>query len=217
MRILIVEDEISLLDAIAQSFREEGYAVDTADNGRDGLAKAVTWEYDAIVLDWMLPQISGIELLRSLRCTKPTPVLMLTARDGVSDRIAGLDGGADDYLIKPFSLKELIARVRALIRRSAGHGTNTIQVANLEMDLGKKTVRVAGEPIELTAREYALLELMALHRGKVVSRTMIYDHIFDEEDDTLSNIVDVHVSHLRKKIGRDLIETRRGQGYILHG
>ena len=156
-------------------------------------------------------------LLRNLRKTKATPVLLLTARDSIQDRVFGLDQGADDYLVKPFELKELLARVRALIRRTAGQATNEIQIGELQIDIGCKKATIAGEDIALTAREYALLEMLALNRGKLVTRTMIYDHIFGEEDDTLSNIVDVHVSHLRKKIGRELIETRRGQGYILHG
>ncbi len=216
MRLLIVEDEPDLLQLLAQSLREDGYAVDTADNGRDGLHKAKVWEYDAIVLDWMLPHLSGLELLKQLRAIKSTPVLLLTARDAVRDRVAGLDCGADDYLVKPFSLVELQARVRALIRRAAGQASNTIKIGELEIDLKAKTVKMSDEVIVLTAREYALLELLAIHSGRLVSRTMIYDHIFDEEDDSLSNLVDVHVSHLRKKLGRNVIETRRGQGYILN-
>lgn len=191
--------------------------MDEASDGKTGHFKATSWEYDAIVLDWMLPEMSGVELLRNLRKTKATPVLLLTARDSIQDRVFGLDQGADDYLVKPFELKELLARVRALIRRTAGQATNEIQIGDLQIDIGCKKATIAGEDIALTAREYALLEMLALNRGKLVTRTMIYDHIFGEEDDTLSNIVDVHVSHLRKKIGRELIETRRGQGYILHG
>lgn len=191
--------------------------MDEASDGKTGHFKATSWEYDAIVLDWMLPEMSGIELLRNLRKTKATPVLLLTARDSIQDRVFGLDQGADDYLVKPFELKELLARVRALIRRTAGQATNEIRIGDLQIDIGCKKATIAGEDIALTAREYALLEMLALNRGKLVTRTMIYDHIFGEEDDTLSNIVDVHVSHLRKKIGRELIETRRGQGYILHG
>lgn len=191
--------------------------MDEASDGKTGHFKATSWEYDAIVLDWMLPEMSGVELLRNLRKTKATPVLLLTARDSIQDRVFGLDQGADDYLVKPFELKELLARVRALIRRTSGQATNEIQIGDLQIDIGCKKATIAGEDIALTAREYALLEMLALNRGKLVTRTMIYDHIFGEEDDTLSNIVDVHVSHLRKKIGRELIETRRGQGYILHG
>jgi two-component system OmpR family response regulator len=216
MRLLVVEDEVDLLASLAQALREDGYAVDTADNGDDGYFKAKTWDYDAILLDWMLPKLNGIELLRRLRRDKKTPVLLLTAKDAVSDRVAGLDQGADDFLVKPFNLSELLARVRALIRRSTGNASNLIVIGSIEIDLASKTVMESGNAIELTAREYAMLELLAVHAGKLVSRTMIYNHIFDEQDDTLSNLVDVHISHLRKKLGRDLIETRRGQGYILN-
>lgn len=217
MRILVVEDEPDLLHSVAESLREDGYAVDTAERGDDGLHKARSWDYDAIVLDWMLPGINGMEFLNRLRREKKTPVLLLTARDTVGDRVHGLDAGADDYLVKPCSLRELLARVRALIRRSTGHASNLIQIGSISIDTGKKTVLVDGEEVALTAREYALVELLSLHRGKLVSRSMIYDHIFDEDDDSLSNIVDVHVSHIRKKLGKDFIETRRGQGYIIDG
>ncbi len=216
MRILVVEDEIDLQESLAQALREDGYAVDTADNGEDGLYKAMAWEYDAIILDWMLPKLNGMELLRRLRRDKKTPVMLLTAKDAVTDRVTGLDEGADDYLIKPFSLSELLARVRSIIRRSTGNASNRIIIGTVEIDLASKTVKESGNPVELTAREYAMLELLAVHAGRLVSRTMIYNHIFDEQDDTLSNLVDVHISHLRKKLGKDLIETRRGQGYILH-
>ncbi len=216
MRILVVEDELDLQESLAQALREGGYAVDTSDNGEDGLYKAKVWDYDVIILDWMIPKLSGLELLRQLRKVKKTPVILLTAKDAVSCRVTALDEGADDYLVKPFSLSELLARVRSIIRRSTGHATNRITIGSLEIDLASKTVMESGSQIELTAREYAMLELLALHAGKLVSRTMIYNHIFDEKDDTLSNLVDVHISHLRKKLGKDIIETRRGQGYILH-
>lgn len=215
MRILIVEDEPDLLDSVAQYLREQGYAVDCAENGEDGWVKATAWPYDAILLDWMLPKLSGLELLKRVRLNSSVPILLLTARDAVDDRILGLDQGADDYLVKPYSLSELAARVRAVIRRAAGQPTSTIDIGSVQVNLANQTVTLEGRLVPLTAREYALVELMALHRGKLVSRTMIYDHIFDEEDDTLSNLVDVHISHIRKKLGKDFIETRRGQGYIL--
>ena len=190
--------------------------VDTANNGEDGLYKAKAWDYDAIILDWMLPKLNGLEMLRQLRKSKKTPVMLLTARDAITDRVTGLDEGADDYMIKPCSLYELLARVRSIIRRSTGNASNRITIGSLEIDLASKMVTESGHDIELTAREYAMLELLAVHAGKLVSRTMIYNHIFDEQDDTLSNLVDVHISHLRKKLGKNVIETRRGQGYILH-
>lgn len=217
MRLLVIEDEPDLLEVVAQSLRETGYAVDEASDGPTGLFKASGAEYDAIVLDLMLPGMSGWDLLRELRKTKKTPVLILTARDTLPDRVKGLDAGADDYLTKPFELPELQARLRALIRRSAGQTKAVLEVGDVEIDTAEHTVRKAGEPVALTPREYALVELLALHKGKLVTRTMIYDHIFDEEDDSLSNLVDVHVANIRKKLGKDFITTRRGEGYQVYG
>lgn len=217
MRILVIEDEPDLLLALVQTLREEGYAVDPADNGQEGLFKATNWEYDAILLDLMLPGLDGWEVLRQLRRSKRTPVLILTARDGVQDRVQGLDRGADDYLVKPFVLSELLARLRALIRRTAGQALATIHIGEVTIDTATRLVSRAGEPVILTAREYALVELLALHRGKLITRTTIYDHIFGEDDVSLSNLVDVHVSHIRKKLGKDFIVTRRGHGYIIDG
>jgi len=216
LRLLVVEDEPDLRSAIVQALVEEGFAVDQAGDGEDGLYKALSWEYDVVVLDLMLPGKSGWDVLQELRQTKPTPVLILTARDAVNDRVRGLNDGADDYLVKPFSIDELIARLRALIRRSAGQAHSVLQIGNVTVDLSCRTVLLGEEPIALTAREYALVELLALQRGKLVTRTMIYDHIFGEEDDSLSNVVDVHISHIRKKLGAGFIETRRGQGYLIH-
>lgn len=215
MRILVIEDEVDLLKAVAQSLREQGYAVDEALDGVDGAFKATTWEYDAVILDLMLPGVDGWEVLRQMRTKKKTPVLILTARDGIPDRIKGLDSGADDYLIKPFALKELFARLRALIRRSSGQAQAAIKVGDVTVDTVGRTVARAGTLVPLTAREYALVEFLVLQRGKLVTRTMIYDHLFDENDDTLSNLVDVHVSNIRKKLGKDFIATRRGQGYLI--
>jgi two-component system OmpR family response regulator len=217
MRILVVEDEPDLLRVTAQALREGGYAVDEAADGADGLYKATTWDYDAIVLDLMLPKVNGLSVLERLRQKKKTPVLILTARDAVADRVRGLDTGADDYLIKPFELTELFARLRALIRRSAGQAAPIVEIQDVTVDLRSKTVARAGEPIRLTAREYALVELLALHRGELVTRTQIYDHLFDENEDSLSNLVEVHVSNVRKKLGKDFIVTRRGQGYVVDG
>jgi two-component system OmpR family response regulator len=162
-----------------------------------------------------LPQIDGWELLRGLRKTKKTPVLMLTARDAVRDRVRGLDTGADDYLVKPFDLSELLARLRALIRRSASQADSCIEIGNVVIDTAARTVCRQGAPVVLTAREYALVEYLAVHRGKLVTRTMLYDHLFDENDSTLSNLLDVHVSNIRKKLGHDFIMTRRGHGYCI--
>jgi two-component system, OmpR family, response regulator len=189
--------------------------VDEAADGEDGLFKATAWDYDAIVLDLMLPKRDGWSLLAALRRTHKTPVLILTARDSVADRVRGLDVGADDYLVKPFDLTELLARVRALIRRSAGHATPVLAVRDVAIDTRAKVVTRGGRSIGLTAREYAIVELLALHRGRVVTRTQIYEHIFDENDDTLSNLLEVHVMNVRKKLGKDFILTRRGQGYVV--
>lgn len=216
MRVLIVEDEPDLLRTISQALREDGYAVDEASDGQEGLYKATSWEYDVIVLDLLLPKLSGWQVLEKLRETRTTPVLILTARDGVDDRVKGLDSGADDYLAKPFHLKELKARLRSLIRRSNGIASSQIQIGELIVDTTTKTVTRGQTILLLTPREFSLLELLALHRGQVVTRTRIYEHLFDETDDSLSNLVDVHVSHLRRKLGKDFITTRRGQGYILH-
>jgi two-component system OmpR family response regulator len=216
MRILVVEDEPDLLRTVAQALREDGYAVDEAGDGTEGLYKATTWEYDAVVLDLLMPGLTGWEVLQRLRKTHRTPVLILTARDQVQDRVRGLDNGADDYLTKPFHLMELRARLRALIRRSVGAASSEIRIGLLTLDMRSRQVTRDDVVIALTPREYALLELLALHRGRVVSRTEIYDHLFDEHEESLSNLVDVHVSNLRRKLGGDFITTRRGQGYILH-
>ena len=215
MRILVVEDEPRLLRNLAKALRESGYAVDTAETGDAGLFKAETYNYDAVVLDIMLPRLDGWEVLARLRKEKRTPVLMLTARDTPKDRVRGLDTGADDYLVKPFDLPELLARLRALIRRSAGQAQPNIEVRDVLIDTRARSVTRASQPITLTAREYSILEYLALHRGEVVTRTALYEHLFDESDDTLSNLLDVHVFSIRKKLGHDLIATRRGQGYCI--
>ena len=216
MRVLVVEDEPDLLRTIAQVLREDGYAVDEAADGQEGLYKATSWNYDAIVLDLLMPKLTGWQVLEQLRKSHKTPVMILTARDGVNDRVRGLDGGADDYLPKPFHLEELKARLRAIIRRSVGLASAEIMVGELTVDTNTKTVKRGDTLLLLTPREFSLLELLAQHRGKVVSRTQIYEHLFDENEDSLSNLVDVHVSNLRRKLGKDFITTRRGQGYILH-
>ncbi len=217
MRLLIVEDEPDLLNILAKSLREDGFAVDTAESGNEGLQKALAYDYDLLILDWMLPELNGIDLLINLRRKKATPVLLLTARDSVADRVHGLDQGADDYLIKPFNIAELLSRIRAIIRRSHQLTTNIVQIGDVRIDLGAKLVYRDGELVVLTAREFSILELLVVNRGKLVSRTTICNHIFDENDDSFSNSIDVHVSHIRKKLGFSLIETRRGLGYILDG
>ncbi|QJE98664.1 response regulator transcription factor [Luteolibacter luteus] len=215
MRLLVIEDDPLLRHSLSEGLREEMYAVDTAVDGVEGLAKAKGSDYDAIVLDGMLPGFDGWELLLRLRREKTTPVLMLTARDAVPDRIRGLDAGADDYLTKPFDFEELLARLRALIRRSSGAGSNLLELGGIAVDTAAKLVMKDGEVVSLTPREYGLVEYLALHRGSVVSRTELYEHLFDENDDTLSNLLDVHVSNVRKKLGPSFISTRRGHGYSI--
>jgi DNA-binding response OmpR family regulator len=215
MKVLVVEDEPDLLSALVQSLREAGYAVDSAEDGEEGLFKATGGGYDAVVLDMMLPRIDGWALLGKLRKTDTVPVLALTARDALTDRVRGLDAGADDYLTKPFELAELLARLRAIIRRSAGKASTRIDLGDVSIDIASRNVRRGGQLVPLTPREYALVEYLALHKGKLVTRTVIYDHLFGEEDDTLSNLVDVHVSNVRKKLGKEFIITRRGEGYLI--
>jgi two-component system OmpR family response regulator len=215
VRLLVVEDERDLLRALEKALQEEGYAVDTAPDGEDGLLKASSWDYDAIVLDLMLPKLDGWELLKRLRRIKTTPVLVLTARDALPDRVKGLDTGADDYLVKPFERLELLARIRALVRRSAGQAVSVLEIGDVRIDTASRTVTRQGKSVNLTPREYALVEFLALHRGKIVTRTMLYDHLFDENEDSLSNLLDVHVSNLRKKLGAEFVVTRRGQGYLI--
>jgi two-component system OmpR family response regulator len=215
MRILIVEDEPDLLRSVAQALREEGYAVDTAPDGEEGFYKAESYDYDAIILDVMLPKLDGWEILKRLRKIKKTPVLMLTARDQTRDRVKGLDTGADDYVVKPFDLDEIFARLRAIIRRSANKTTNVLEIGEVNIDTAARHVLLKATPVELTAREYALVEFLALHRGEVVTRTQLYEHLFDENESSLSNLLDVHVSNVRKKLGAEFITTRRGHGYCI--
>lgn len=215
MRVLVIEDQPDLRRLLVEILEEEGYAVDSSADGNDGYSKAAAWPYDAIVLDMMLPGIDGWDLLEELRKTRATPVLILSARDAMSDRVLGLDLGADDYLGKPFERQELLARLRALIRRSAGQAKPIIELSRIVIDLRARSVTLDEAPVAMTAGEFKLLEYLALHRGKVVSRTELYDHLFDDREDTSSNLLDVYVSNLRKKLGADLIETRRGVGYVI--
>ena len=220
MRLLVVEDERKLANLIQRALKEKGYAVDVVHNGTDGLFQAKEIPYDLIVLDIMLPGKDGIAICKELRRQKTeVPVLMLTARDDVEDKISGLDAGADDYLAKPFSFGELLARVRALLRRNQSTKMGKLRVADLELDqLARKAYR-AGKPIELTTTEYSLLEYLMLNANHVVTRTMISEHVWDDEFDSFSNVINVYINYLRKKIdsGSDkkLIDAIRGTGYIL--
>jgi two-component system, OmpR family, response regulator len=215
MRLLVIEDEPDLLNGLARALRRAGYSVDTSADGEDGLLKAQSVGYDAVVLDVMLPRLDGWQVLVKLRESKHTPVLMLTARDRTADRVRGFDTGADDYLVKPFDIDELLARLRALIRRAKGQSRAIVAIGDVALNTAAREVTRAGEPVTLTAREYALLEYLALHRGEVVTRSDLYEHLFDEDENTLSNLMDVHIFNLRKKLGHDFIVTRRGLGYSI--
>lgn len=215
MRLLLIEDEADLAAGIRRALRQEGHAVDVAHDGEDGLFKALETDYDAVLLDVMLPGRDGWRVLADLRAKKRTPVLMLTARDTTMDRVRGLDAGADDYLTKPFELAELLARVRALLRRAVSHPGRVVELGETRIDLVARRVTLGGEPATLTGREYGILEYLALHRGELVSRARLHEHVLGDEDDSMSNLIDVHVSGLRKKLGHDLIKTRRGLGYVI--
>jgi two-component system OmpR family response regulator len=216
MRLLVVEDEQALAATLQKALPEAGFAVDVVADGQEALWRAETDRYDLIVLDLMLPLVDGWEVVARLRASgDPTPVLVLTARDATSDKVRALDAGADDYLTKPFTLAELLARIRALIRRAAGSPSPVVQIGDVRIEMSARRVTRAGLDIELAPKEYAVLEYLALNRGKVVTRTMIYEHIYDDGDETMSNVVDVYVSNVRKKLGRDLIRTCRGAGYII--
>jgi two-component system, OmpR family, response regulator len=218
MRVLIAEDEVDLAQTLAKTLVEQGYAVDRAGNGADALAKATAIPYDAIVLDLMLPALDGLSVLSALRQRGGrSPVLILTARDAVDDKVRGLNAGADDYLTKPFVLTELLARVRALIRRASPEPLTELAAGPLILDTAARVVRRGPDVVELTAREYAILELLARRKGTVVTRSAIYEHVYDEHEDTLSNVIDVFVAALRRKIGPDVIRTRRGHGYLIDG
>ena len=220
MRVLLVEDQPSLLKALRQGLEEEGFAVDTAADGADADAKARAADYDCVVLDVMLPKIDGLTLLRKWRADGLTAhVLLLTAKGSLPDKVAGLDAGADDYLAKPFELDELLARVRALVRRSHHVKTPVLQTHDLSLDTAARQVTRAGQLLHLTPREYSLLEFLAFHTGKVVTRTMIWEHLYDEYDENTSNVVDVYIRYLRNKIDKGfdppLILTKWGEGYML--
>ena len=220
MRILIVEDEAGVADFVEQGLTEAGYAVDVARDGLDGLEYARAFEYDAMVLDIMLPKMNGLDVLREMRDQRiKTPVLLLTARDRVDDRVRGLDVGADDYLVKPFAFPELLARIRALLRRPPLQAGNLICVGDLEMDVAQREVRRAGQHIELSPREFSLLELFLRHPNQVLTRTQIVEHVWNFDFYSDTNVVDVYIGYLRRKIDRGfgppLIHTVRGVGYRL--
>ena len=220
MRILVVEDEKKLADMVARGLKAERYAVDVAHDGEAGWQMANTYEYDLIVLDLMLPGLSGTEILRRVRRNNSTvPILILTARDATEEKVQNFEAGADDYLTKPFAFAELLVRVKALLRRGPVNRASVLRVGDLEVDRLSKQVRRGGKRIDLTAKEYSLLEYFATNPGRVFSRTMIIEHVWDESFEGLTNIVDVYVRHLREKVDdafpTKLIRTVRGMGYCL--
>jgi DNA-binding response OmpR family regulator len=220
MRILIVEDYEPLRAALNSGLREAGFAVDSAPDGDEGWWYANSNKYDLIILDIMLPGIDGLSLLRRLRAAgRHDHVLLLTARDEVEDRVEGLNLGADDYLVKPFAFPELLARVRALLRRTYSHKNPVLTIGPLEVDTVNRRVRFDGEHIDLTPREYAIIELLAHRSGELVTRTQLWEKVYEFSDNASSNVLDVYISYLRKKLeanGRQrLIHTRRGQGFVL--
>ena len=222
MKILIIEDEKKLARLLKQGLEENGFTVDLAHDGVDGQYQVENYAYDAVLLDLMLPEVDGLTILASLRNQgSDVPVLIITARGEVEDRIKGLNLGADDYLAKPFDLDELIARLRALIRRSRGKPSPLLTVADLAIDTNARTVSRAGIAISLSAREYAILVYLALHAGRVVSRTELIEHIYETDYEWDSNVIDVYISYLRTKIDKGypapLIQTVRGAGYLLKG
>jgi DNA-binding response OmpR family regulator len=220
MRALVVEDYAVLRESLAKGLRDSGYAVDATGEGGEGLWYAENHPYDVIILDLMLPGLPGLDVLKRLRATgNTTPVLVLTAKDAVTDRVAGLDLGADDYMVKPFAFDELLARLRALVRRHYARTDSVVRIGDLEIDTRARRVRRAGHIVALSAREYVLLEYLAHRTGHIVSRSELWDHAYDEAAEANSNVLDVHISHLRRKIddghATKLIHTRRGQGYVL--
>lgn len=216
MRVLLVEDSRVLLRTVRRALRHAGFAVDTAADGEEGLAAAELNDYDVLVLDIMLPKLDGLTLLRRVRAAgNTTHVLLLTARDTVADRVEGLRQGADDYLVKPFALAELLERVKVLCRRAYGNKSGTLRIGPLELDFSARRLLCDGKNVELTARDWRLLEYLALRRGQVVHRSDIETHIYDELVEPMSNVVDTAVYSLRQKIGAHLIHTRRGLGYVL--
>ncbi len=215
MRILVIGGDSPLVNSLRKSLQGIGYVVDIALDGTEGLYRAKTWDYDAVILDDGLPGQSGLEVLGELRRSKSTPVLMLGNNARVEDRIQYLDSGADDCLVKPFELDELHARLRVMIRRAGGNSCSTIHIGDVLVNTVSRTIRKAGKEVSLTAQEYSLVEVFALHRGNVVTRSMLFDHLHRENGDSLSNLIEVHICNIRRKLGKDFITTRRGLGYLI--
>jgi DNA-binding response OmpR family regulator len=220
VRLLVVEDSNRLRASLMDGLTASGYAVDGAADGREGLASARAIDYDAIVLDIMMPELDGISMLQMLRASgRTTPVIILTARDRVEQRIEGLRAGADDYLVKPFSFDELVARIEALCRRSHGHAANAVEIDGVRLDLAARQFTFEGREVDFTPREFAILELLFVNRGRVLSRAEIEEHVYDAENQVWSNSIDRAVAGIRRRLGaigrRQLVKTRRGLGYLV--
>jgi two-component system OmpR family response regulator len=216
MRVLIVEDETDLAGVLKRLLGDAGFSADIAEDGEAGLALALDQAYDLVVLDLMLPRLQGERVLAAVRAQgRNVPVLVLTARDLVADRVRLLDAGADDYLIKPFDPAELVSRCRALVRRAAGHRSPVIAIGDVEIDTARRMATRDGHPVAVTPREFRVIEYLALNRGRVVSRDELLAHLYNDAEETWSNVLEVYVAGLRRKLGPDIIQTRRGHGYYV--
>ncbi|MEM7792480.1 MAG: response regulator transcription factor [Verrucomicrobiota bacterium] len=213
MKVLIVEDNKTLLKQLVRSLREHSYVVDSAENGEEGLYKVLNWPFDLLIMDVMLPEMSGFEVLKRLRKVSEVPVLLLTARGHISDKVEGLNLGADDYIVKPFEMNELLARIRSILRRSKSQVQPDIEVGELTIKMNSGQVFKSGEEILLTNMEYTILMKLVVERGKIISASSLLDAVLDENDDSMSNSLNVHLFNIRKKLGKNVIQTIRGRGY----
>jgi len=216
MKVLVIEDDRDVRTSLIKTLQEEAILVDSAEDGEEGMYRAAEWKYDVIILDVMLPKLDGWEILARLRERNDlTPVLMLTALDALDDRIKGLNQGADDYLAKPYSEGELLARLRALHRRATGQAKDTINLGSVELKTAQQTVTLSGRQVQLTASQYRIVAYLAERAGTVISRTELGEAITDEDDETFSRVIDVQVYHIRRKLGKDFVQSRRGLGYVI--
>ena len=215
MRILIAEDNPVLLKQLVRALREQSYAVDTSQDGEEAIYKLENWPFDLAILDIMMPKLDGLEVLQKLRETRNTPVILLTARDAINDRVRGLDLGADDYLSKPFEMSELLARVRSILRRSKNISTPNLKLGDVEIDTNASKVSRLGQEISLTSMEYAICLNLGMNANKIISSQDLLDAVLDENDDSLSNSLNVHIFNIRKKLGKDFIKTIRGRGFSI--
>ena len=216
MRILIAEDNPVLLKQLVRALREQSYAVDTSQDGEEAIYKLENWPFDLAILDIMMPKLDGLEVLQKLRETRNTPVILLTARDAINDRVRGLDLGADDYLSKPFEMSELLARVRSILRRSKNISTPNLKLGDVEIDTNASKVSRLGQEISLTSMEYAICLNLGMNANKIISSQDLLDAVLDENDDSLSNSLNVHIFNIRKKLGKNFIKTIRGRGFSIN-